>query len=254
MSTKNLKLTLGSDPEFFFMRDGKPFPACGLIGGTKERPRSTPFGGVLEDNVMGEVTTIPTRAYARGAEDAWVRHQSMPVEFLNSIATQTGMALDRIRSSYEFSGDILNYFGEKARQFGCDPDFNAYTGRKNPTPDSRSNLRTCAGHIHLGYPDAGDMQERCKFIYYLDHVVGRWCVENDPDLTRMQRYGQAGAFRPKPYGVEYRVPSNFWLQSEDNMRMIFRLCKEAYEQYILGIDIPDPEYLQNEINSMGGVV
>jgi hypothetical protein len=42
-------------------------------------------------------------------------------------------------------------------------------------------------------------------------------------LTALRRelYGKAGAFRPKPYGVEYRVLSNRWLNSEALIRWVY---------------------------------
>jgi hypothetical protein len=40
-------------------------------------------------------------------------------------------------------------------------------------------------------------------------------------------YGAAGAFRPKPYGVEYRVLSNAWLQSEELMAWVYRTTTKA---------------------------
>jgi len=46
-------------------------------------------------------------------------------------------------------------------------------------------------------------------------VVGNTLVLLDRDesnITRRKNYGRAGEYRPKPYGLEYRVPSNFWLK------------------------------------------
>ena len=40
-------------------------------------------------------------------------------------------------------------------------------------------------------------------------------------------YGKAGAFRPKPYGMEYRVLSNFWLTSDVHMGNVFHLVSRA---------------------------
>lgn len=246
-------LTLGSDPELFFMRDGSPFPACGKLGGTKEYPRELGCGFVQEDNVMAEFNTPVVPVYTEFARDQWLEvHESM-LSSLSQVASATGMEIDRIRSSYEFEGSMLDFFGYQARQFGCDPDFNAYTLDVNPTPNSESNLRTCAGHIHLGYDCTGELEDKARLVQYLDHYLGRYCVSNDPDLTRMQRYGQAGAFRPKEYGVEYRVPSNFWLRDPQVMGDVFDMAILAFEAFVAGDAIPDPAELQLEINTLGGV-
>jgi hypothetical protein len=47
-------------------------------------------------------------------------------------------------------------------------------------------------------------------------------------------YGAAGAFRPKPYGVEYRVLSNAWLTTEDRMRFVFDQTVAAVNDLIAG--------------------
>lgn len=246
------KLTLGSDPEFFFTKNGEPFPVCGLIGGTKDEPKETPFGGILEDNTQAEIVHPPVNVYATDGLKQWLEVLNNNLDYVSYLATTVGMELDRIRSSYRFDGEVLDHFGKQARQFGCVPDYNAYTGRRNPSPSAESNLRTNAGHVHLGYDcDQDDFDAKCEFVKYLDHVVGRWCVANDPDLTRMIRYGQAGAFRPKPYGLEYRVPSNFWLQNDDNMTRMFELCKQAYEMYTDGAERPKGSDIQAFINSAG---
>ena len=245
------KLLLGSDPELFLTRDGIPFPACGLIGGTKDRARTVPHGGVLEDNVMLEYIHDPADSL-----EAWLHSHRRMLSSCEGIASAVGMGVDLIRSSYEFRSEILDYFGGQARQFGCVPDFNAYTGRKNPRPTADSNLRTCAGHIHFGSDELASLtfEQKREVVYYLDHVVGRYCVYNDPDLTRMQRYGQAGAFRPKEYGLEYRVPSNFWLRDDTVMSEIYDKCVQAYNMWLNQVDIPEPEDIQREINEKGGVV
>ena len=36
----------------------------------------------------------------------------------------------------------------------------------------------------------------------------------DDGILRKQLYGKYGAYRPKPYGQEYRVLSNFWVFDE----------------------------------------
>lgn len=253
---QKLSLTLGSDPEFFLMRGGMPYPAIGLVGGNKASPRPTPFGGVQEDNVMLELTHPEIDVYAPNGVDKLVDLLERNIGFANdSIAGSVGLAVDRIRSSYTFDTDLLNSYGGQARVFGCEPDYNAYTGARNPKPSSDSDLRTCGGHIHFGSAElsALDYDSKCEFVQVLEKYVGMHCVNNDPDLTRMSRYGQAGAFRPKSYGVEYRVPSNFWLRDSDSIRAMVAVCKVAYEAWLGGYRVANPAELRQTINELGGV-
>jgi hypothetical protein len=46
-------------------------------------------------------------------------------------------------------------------------------------------------------------------------------IEFDDDKDRRSLYGKPGAFRVKPYGVEYRTASNAWITSEDRIRYIW---------------------------------
>ena len=241
------KLLIGSDPEIMVARNGVPYPACGMVSGTKEEVMPTEHGGVLVDCTSLEFTHEPC-----ASEDEFVASITGCLSDLSLIAQQRGMELD-FRSSYEFDGSVLDMFGADARTFGCSKDYNAYTGVANPSPDSGSNLRTCGGHIHLGYEGYRTKQDTLRLVMYLDHIVGRWCIRTDKDLTRMSRYGQVGCFRPKPYGLEYRVPSNFWLRSEEYTRSIYRLCHQAFDAFVNNHEIPQASELQQELNQLAGV-
>ena len=100
-----------------------------------------------------------------------------------------------------------------AQTFGCDPDFNAWTGRKNPRPKATDkNLRSCGGHVHIGYLEGKykDLAPR-SIIKACDLYMGIPAVFMDNGTLRKQLYGKAGAYRQKGYGVEYRSLSNFWI-------------------------------------------
>ena len=51
----------------------------------------------------------------------------------------------------------------------------------------------------------------------------------DQGHLRKQLYGKAGAFRPKPYGVEYRVLSNFWIFDKEKTNTVWNLTERAVE-------------------------
>ncbi|MCW8826503.1 MAG: hypothetical protein OQK78_08770, partial [Gammaproteobacteria bacterium] len=58
----------------------------------------------------------------------------------------------------------------------------------------------------------------------MDLYLGVPSVLIDPDNDRRELYGKAGAYRNKPYGLEYRTLSNFWIHTE--ARRIWA-CKQA---------------------------
>ena len=49
----------------------------------------------------------------------------------------------------------------------------------------------------------------------------------DEGEMRKQLYGKAGCFRPKPYGVEYRTLSNFWIFKKKHIEWVWRNTARA---------------------------
>ncbi len=225
--------TIGCDPEVFFMRNEQVYPAIGLIGGNKDSPKVCDGGALQEDNVMAEFNTDPVTNVVDFLDKIDRVYKQVEV-----IANDNDCTIG-IHASKNLHPMILLGF-PKAKEFGCDPDFNAYTMRTNPTPDPESRLRTCAGHIHIGYDveNGHSLEHSAELTRYLDAYVGTYCVLMDEDKRRMSRYGRAGAFRPKQYGTEYRVPSNFWLTSKDLTTEIFNRIREGYEACKEGLKLP----------------
>jgi hypothetical protein len=128
----------------------------------------------------------------------------------------------------EFSEGVLSQAPLEALELGCEPDFNAWNdGAANPQPNGEVSFRTGAGHIHIGFTEGQDITspehvavcaQLCK---QLDLYLGVPSVMFDGDDRRRDLYGKAGAMRVKPYGVEYRVLSNAWLQDENLMGWVY---------------------------------
>jgi hypothetical protein len=122
-------------------------------------------------------------------------------------------------------------------ELGCNPDFNAYTLELNPVPDSNLPIRTGSGHIHVGFTenaDVGDFSHLmlcAEYAKQLDFFLGLPSLYWDRDNRRRNLYGKAGAFRPKPYGLEYRVLSNKWLTDEELMEFVYDRTIEALDTY-----------------------
>ena len=90
------------------------------------------------------------------------------------------------------------------------PDYNAWTKQANPKPYADDqNLRSAGGHIHVGCDLA--KKKPIDVIRAMDLFLGVPSVALDKGTLRRQLYGAAGCMRKKPYGVEYRTLSNFWI-------------------------------------------
>lgn len=215
-----VKMMLGCDPEFFLRRKGNKHQvsAHNLVPGTKREPHKLPNGGAVQaDGTAVEFNTEPADNGKMFADNV--------MSCLNDIRKM-------IDSKYEFVFKPVVEYGVKtydkipdnSKELGCDPDYNAYTlvANERPVPP-RERMRTGAGHLHIGWVDGvkdphnEHHMNDCAFmvkkldgtLYY--HAIRHWASGPDEALRR-RVYGKLGAFRPKPFGVEYRSLSNTWLQ------------------------------------------
>jgi hypothetical protein len=71
-----------------------------------------------------------------------------------------------------------------------------------------------------------------KIVYALDILLANTCVliDRSPhNAIRRKTYGRAGEYRKTPYGLEYRVLSNFWLSSYKAFSFVFGLAREVLQ-------------------------
>lgn len=239
--------TIGADPEMF-LRDlttGNLVPCIGILGGTKDAPIPVVNGAVQEDNVMAEFN---------------IDVASTDKEFVHNILSVRKQIRDRVKKfnltehivgSAHFPEEMLLH--PQAQTFGCEPDYNAWTGRQNDRPHCEDKtLRTAGGHIHVG--SASAIENRAKAIQYMDLFIGVPSIIFDTDKDRRKLYGKAGAFRPKPYGVEYRTVSNFWIETPEKIKWVYAQVKTALkimedEAHYSPISPVDKELIQRAINT-----
>jgi hypothetical protein len=213
--------TKGADPELFLRKKltGEFISSVGLIGGSKDFPYPIGEGcAVQEDNVAVEFNIPPCKT-----ADEFVRTINYNLAYLRDQMEPLGLELC-IQPSATFGDDQLETHA--AKEFGCEPDFNAWKdGTQNPRPRANDpNLRSAGGHIHVEVPDGLDCLEIVKAM---DLFVGCMMLEFDTDVDRRQLYGKAGAFRKKPYGVEYRTASNMWIKSDESIRWAWEQTEKA---------------------------
>lgn len=228
-----MELLIGADPELFVYdkKARKVVTGHGLIPGTKSKPFQVEKGAVQVDGMALEFNIDPApnfETFQLNVETVLKKMQSMIPENLRL----------EIKSAHEFQKKYLESMPDEAKELGCDPDFNAYTEKENPRPNAASRLRTAAGHIHVGWtrdqdPFAKNHMVAClDVVKEMDFLVGFTTMNWDKDHRRRRLYGKAGAFRPKPYGVEYRVLSNAWLASPERMKWVFNRTHQAVSNVV----------------------
>lgn len=229
-----MKHLLGTDPEWFLTKDGTtPVSAIGKFGGTKQKPKPLPKLGKgfawQEDNVTVEYNIPPCDNV-----DKWLENNLSIQESITLHAKQLGLK-PLIQASAVFPKEEL--LDPRAWIFGCEPDFNAWTLKPNPKPQSENIfLRSAGGHLHIAFD--GNKMEKIELVRVLDVMVGIPCALADPDKQRQELYGKAGAFRYKPYGIEYRTPSNYWTKNVSWLKFIYAQIWDSVSYFKSKVRVP----------------
>jgi hypothetical protein len=235
-------MTVGSDPEFFLQdKSGRVVVSQGIVPGTKDRVQLLRNGAVHRDNVLCELNPKP----AATEEEFSSNVLALMDEVTRKILKPKGVSL-LVKSSHIFSMSEL--MSAEARTFGCSGDAGIWDRIHPPTPPQLSGrVRGAGGHIHIGLTGLKPKQIR-PLVKTLDLLVSVPLVLIDPDKNRRKFYGQAGRYREKPYGIEYRTPSNAWCSSDKLRRWVFAQVRKSVESVDVAERVPD-ETLVSVINN-----
>jgi Phage phiEco32-like COOH.NH2 ligase-type 2 len=206
---------VGSDPEFFFMKDGKVVPSVEIIKQETNSVKRDGFQGELNPSA-DSCREVAGNRIARAIRDAAY------------MARQSGATLT-FNMSTVIEDDVWKRSPSGLKRFGCNPTQNVHEKEFKRSTGMREKFRSAGGHVHI---QLGDSMKRkvSDIIKVMDIVVGNTCVliDRDPANARRRKiYGRAGEHRIKPYGVEYRVPSNFWLKHYKLWSMIAGLARNS---------------------------
>jgi len=233
-------LTVGHDAEVFVTNRGTIAHAIGLLGGTKDEPLQVDQGAIQEDNVLAELNIWP----ATNADDFVSRTNVV----MDEIVTRLPDGYDvRVQASHHYTKPVLMAMPDQALDFGCSPDYNAWTLSANDVSSPLTTLRTAGGHVHIGFSQAVTATSQVEVMRMCDYLLGLPSVLLDDDVERRSLYGKAGAYRPKAYGAEYRVLSNFWLKDEELMRWVYAqavLCHDETHMLDHYASLPNDELIR----------
>lgn len=216
--------SFGLDPEFLLKNGNECVSAIPIIGRDVHDPILENEHRFYWDNVLAECAVKPSFS----KEEA-IHNIGDCIRIFSEIVAPATL---HTQASCNFDESQLQDQG--AKEAGCQPDICVYRmqlmmGELSPSKQiAESNFRSCGGHIHIGHEILQqDGPESVFLIYLMDLFLGLPSIFIDVDPTSPERrtlYGQAGRFREKEYGIEYRSLGNFWLSSPKFVELIYDIC------------------------------
>jgi len=250
MKIRGTEFLVGADPEVFVTkgRGGEFICPHHILYGTKRHPQA------MSLNTHGQVDGMALEFNISPARDAkqFARFVKEGVGELKWRAEAKGGYI-KVQPTAEFGAEEWKKAPAFNKMLGCEPDYNGYTLGLNDPPNSGATFRTGAGHIAIGW--GNEYQVTSDYLYIcgvvvkeMDAIVGMSSLLFDSDTKRRELYGKAGAFRPKPFGVEYRTLSNKWVVNKELSTYVYRRTIEAVKNVMHDRKIQVPE-VQGIINN-----
>lgn len=198
-----LDLMFGTDAEFFLAdADGNVIPASKVIPGKKFDPFILEHGVCHPDGLSLEVGCPPSDTPEGMLTNLFNVLQEVKTRFLDpaGVSIITNMSVDSTKVKGTTKEDL---------DFGCGSEYD----RSSPSMFKRSNrdpsqaMRFSGFHIHIGYTEGQEdnywtFLDASRLVAVLDTLVRKYSLDTSAD--RAEQYGGIGAFRIKPYGIEYR--------------------------------------------------
>ncbi len=126
----------------------------------------------------------------------------------------------------------------EAWAFGCDADYDAWKIAKNIVPDDAASkpFRTTGGHIHLGHEEIAKSDwhiiKAAKLCDAFHGVISIVLDHAEDSKARRSLYGKAGCHRPKPYGIEYRTLSSYWIGTPELASITYKVSEAVIGTFL----------------------
>jgi hypothetical protein len=202
-------IKVGSDPEFFIKDETGITSSLKYVPVDKYSPIEINDYKIFSDNILVEGNIPPA---------------TTKTEFVNNMKKLKGIITDltgcgiESKDSHIFSAKDLS--DSRAKVFGCSPYESAWKKTTCLAASlARESFRTAGFHIHIGYEHDASYG---IFKKQIDGAIAKafdyYCVYPSrlisDDDNRNGNYGEYGAYRNKPYGVEVRSLGGFFTKDE----------------------------------------
>lgn len=199
---QQVNMLIGMDAEFFLKNSkGQYVAASSVIPGEKHAPFKLENGVCHPDGLSLEVGAPPADTPEGMIQNLFKVLQEVKEKYLDPAGVTIAYTC-KVTAS-----DVVQARPEDL-QFGCGTEFDANSTHTmvKQVHQTHKHLRFSGFHIHLGFTEG----QETNFFTYLDmgHLVKKLdrlfgSLGTLPE--RSSQYGGFGAFRVKPYGLEYRM-------------------------------------------------
>lgn len=227
-------ILIGCDPELFCFNPSEKsfFSAHEFVPGTKKDPFRVSGGAIQVDGTALEINIDPVD----NAEDFFGNIYKVISSAYSYLPDGTEL---QAKPTIHYPKAYYDALPRHVRTIGCEKDRDAWdSGILNDTPVLGAPGQVQGGgHIHIGWTQDQPIRnpihrQMCiDLVRQMDYYVGLSSLFWDNDQDRRKGYGKPGAFRIKPYGVEYRSPSNRWISSKELCTKVFDLTMKAATRF-----------------------
>lgn len=232
-----MSIKVGADPELFAINKdtGNVEPVHTWLPGTKANPHKVNGGAVQVDGFAAEFNIDP----AENGEEFNDHIRSV----LNELGKLKPKTVSLHAKPFVYINErIWQNTPQEYKELGCSPDWdsegNILFDKGTAKRMDGAKARTGSGHIHIGWGDKLIIDDAhlndCRMVARIFDTYFRGHILHPSSFTsREAYYGKPTAHRPKPYGVELRVPSNHWLRYVDynnSYAWMFNNVKELMER------------------------
>lgn len=238
--------TVGCDPEIFIKEKGRIVSFHNRLNGKVKESIPFGYGRILEDGCSLEFNLPPALS-------------------CNEFDTGIDLMLKDIKHKWDYSEESSYLFDEKEIDSplcwisGCDTSLNILTNRKTRAIRYCDGFRAAGGHVHLGWTNPTKQQRRQVGIL-CDYYLGLPSLLLDKKGSQRRKlYGKAGDVRIKPYGIEYRTLSNFWIFERKNREWVYTQTIKAIEdglnddRFSKIVTSVNPSWVQQVIDTEQGI-
>jgi hypothetical protein len=228
LNGEDVELLIGMDAEFFLKQaDGQYIAAARVVPGLKTDPHVLEHGVCHPDGLSLEVGAPPSKTPIGMVKNLYKVLQEVRDKFLAPAGCT-------IAYTEEIRVDLVQGAQPEDLVFGCGTEFNANTPNSphRTTTDTKQAQRYSGFHIHLGFTK----NQASNNFTYLDMRRLVLCLDKvfeaaklNTTERRARQYGGYGAFRVKPYGIEYRMMDCTVITNPEKLNRLLKCLEKLPE-------------------------